>query len=136
MRSAAGKAESGKISVHLRQESNEIALILSDDGAGLDIEKLHKKAVERGLSTQPWVKTSLAPGSQVVTEYLKESGLLPYLEQRPPTGTEIAAEAGVSRQYVWRVLAGRERPSQRVLAAMERLGVPVLEILAGERAPA
>ena len=34
-----------------------------------------KKAVERGLRTKPWVKTSLAPGSQVVTEYLKASGL-------------------------------------------------------------
>ena len=35
-----------------------------------------KKAVEKGLRTKPWVKTSLAPGSQVVTEYLKESGLI------------------------------------------------------------
>jgi len=42
---------------------------------------LAKKAVERGLETKPWVKTSLAPGSQVVTRYLKDSGLLPYLEQ-------------------------------------------------------
>lgn len=41
---------------------------------------LAKKAVEKGLSTKPWVKTSLAPGSQVVTEYLKKSKLLPYLE--------------------------------------------------------
>ena len=41
---------------------------------------LAKNAVERGLSVQPWVKTSLAPGSAVVTSYLKESGLLPYLE--------------------------------------------------------
>jgi len=40
-----------------------------------------KKAVERGLSAQPWVKTSLAPGSKVVTEYLQASGLLAYLEQ-------------------------------------------------------
>jgi aconitate hydratase len=40
-----------------------------------------KKAVERGLSTKPWVKTSLAPGSMVVTEYLKAAGLLPYLEK-------------------------------------------------------
>jgi aconitate hydratase len=40
-----------------------------------------KKAVERGLETPAWVKTSLAPGSQVVTEYLKSAGLLPYLEQ-------------------------------------------------------
>ena len=42
---------------------------------------LAKKAVERGLSTQPWVKTSLAPGSQVVTRYLEDMGLLSYLEQ-------------------------------------------------------
>jgi aconitate hydratase len=46
-------------------------------GAGL----LAKKAVERGLKTRPWVKTSMAPGSRVVTDYLKGSGLLPYLEQ-------------------------------------------------------
>ncbi|HEV8269027.1 MAG TPA: aconitate hydratase AcnA [Thermoanaerobaculia bacterium] len=45
-------------------------------GAGL----LAKKAVERGLAVKPWVKTSLAPGSKVVTDYLKESGTLPYLE--------------------------------------------------------
>jgi aconitate hydratase len=42
---------------------------------------LAKKAVERGLAVKPWVKTSLAPGSKVVTEYLKKSGLMPYLEQ-------------------------------------------------------
>ena len=42
---------------------------------------LAKKAVEKGLKSKPWVKTSLAPGSKVVTNYLKESGLLPYLEQ-------------------------------------------------------
>jgi len=40
-----------------------------------------KKAVERGLRSQPWVKTSLAPGSKVVTEYLARAGLTPYLEQ-------------------------------------------------------
>jgi aconitate hydratase len=45
-------------------------------GAGL----LAKKAVEKGLRTKPWVKTSLAPGSKVVTEYLREAGLLPALE--------------------------------------------------------
>ncbi len=52
--------------------SNPFILI----GAGL----LAKKAVERGLRVKPWVKTSLAPGSRVVVEYLKEAGLLPYLE--------------------------------------------------------
>ncbi|MGD8869849.1 MAG: aconitate hydratase AcnA [Gemmatimonadales bacterium] len=40
-----------------------------------------KKAVEKGLGTKPWVKTSLAPGSKVVTEYLTKAELLPYLEK-------------------------------------------------------
>ena len=42
---------------------------------------LAKKAVEKGLSVPPWVKTSLAPGSRVVTDYYKKAGLLPYLEK-------------------------------------------------------
>jgi len=46
-------------------------------GAGL----LAKKAVERGLQRKPWVKTSLAPGSKVVTEYLRTTGLQPYLDE-------------------------------------------------------
>ena len=46
-------------------------------GAGL----LAKKAVEKGLKTKPWVKTSLAPGSQVVTDYLEKAGLNNYLDQ-------------------------------------------------------
>ncbi len=46
-------------------------------GAGL----LAKNAVERGLQRRPWVKTSLAPGSKVVTEYLEEAGLLSFLDQ-------------------------------------------------------
>ena len=46
-------------------------------GAGL----LARNAVERGLQAQPWVKTSLAPGSKVVTDYLEESGLTRYLDE-------------------------------------------------------
>ena len=46
-------------------------------GAGL----VAKKAVEKGLTRKPWVKTSLAPGSKVVTDYLKKSGLDTYLDQ-------------------------------------------------------
>ncbi len=42
---------------------------------------LAKKAVEKGLVAKPWVKTSLAPGSKVVTEYLAKAGLTPYLEK-------------------------------------------------------
>jgi chemosensory pili system protein ChpA (sensor histidine kinase/response regulator) len=57
-RVAAGKPETGRITLTLRQESNEIALILSDDGAGLDLDKLHSRALERGI---------LRPG-QVLTD--------------------------------------------------------------------
>ena len=46
-------------------------------GAGL----LAKKAVEKGLISKPWVKTTLAPGSKVVTNYYEKSGLTPYLEK-------------------------------------------------------
>src|SRR5215831_12368484 len=46
-------------------------------GAGL----LAKKAVEKGLTVPPWVKTSLAPGSKVVRDYLEKAGLMPYLEK-------------------------------------------------------
>ncbi len=46
-------------------------------GAGL----LAKKAVERGLDSRPWVKTSLAPGSTVVTDYLEQAGLTEYLDR-------------------------------------------------------
>ena len=46
-------------------------------GAGL----LAKKAIEKGLKTKPWVKTSLAPGSQVVTDYLEKAGLNIYLDK-------------------------------------------------------
>ena len=42
---------------------------------------LAKKAVEKGLAAKPWVKTSLAPGSKVVTRYLEEAGLTPFLEK-------------------------------------------------------
>jgi aconitate hydratase len=46
-------------------------------GAGL----LAKKAVAKGLRSRPWVKTSLAPGSRVVTDYLRDAGLTPFLDQ-------------------------------------------------------
>ncbi len=75
----------GPLTFHLQHGAVVIAAITSCTntsnpavmlGAGL----LAKKAVERGLSTKPWVKTSLAPGSQVVTDYLQAAGLMPYLE--------------------------------------------------------
>jgi len=53
----------------------------SNPGVLLAAGLLAKKAVERGLTVKKHVKTSLAPGSRVVTEYLKKTGLLPYLEK-------------------------------------------------------
>jgi aconitate hydratase len=53
----------------------------SNPGVLLAAGLLAKKAVELGLSVKPHVKTSLAPGSRVVTEYLQKAGLLPYLEK-------------------------------------------------------
>ena len=53
----------------------------SNPGVLLAAGLLAKKAVEKGLKVQPHIKTSLAPGSRIVTEYLTNTGLLPYLEQ-------------------------------------------------------
>ena len=79
------RAEIGGESFELRHGSVVIAAITSCTntsnpsvmvGAGL----LARNAVKRGLRTRPWVKTSLAPGSKVVTDYLAAAGLTPYLE--------------------------------------------------------
>ncbi|MDL2719018.1 MAG: aconitate hydratase, partial [Acidobacteriota bacterium] len=79
------KVVDGRVSYELPQGAVVIASITSCTntsnpsvmlGAGL----LAKKAVERGLSVKPWVKTSLAPGSKVVTDYLRDAGLTPYLD--------------------------------------------------------
>ncbi len=53
----------------------------SNPGVLLAAGLLAKKAVEAGLKVQPHIKTSLAPGSRIVTEYLTQTGLLPYLEK-------------------------------------------------------
>jgi aconitate hydratase len=80
------KAHAASGNGHLQDGSVVIAAITSCTNtsnpyvlvaAGL----LAKKAVEKGLATKPWVKTSLAPGSKVVTEYLTEAGLMTYLEK-------------------------------------------------------
>jgi aconitate hydratase len=60
----------------------------SNPGVLLAAGLLAKKAVEAGLKVQPHIKTSLAPGSRIVTEYLQKAGLLPYLEQ---LGFNVAA---------------------------------------------
>jgi len=95
-------------------------------GAGL----LAKKAVERGLRRQPWVKTSLAPGSKVVTEYLNKAGLTPYLEQlgfnlvgygcttcignSGPLPDEVAAEIEARDLVVVSVLSGNRNFEGRI----------------------
>ncbi len=75
----------GNVSYELKHGAVVIASITSCTNTSnpavlLAAGLLAKKAVERGLHAQPWVKTSLAPGSQVVTDYLKGAGLMPYLE--------------------------------------------------------
>ena len=73
---AAGEIQDGSVVIaaitSCTNTSNPSVMI----AAGL----LARKAVERGLQVKPWVKTSLAPGSKVVTEYYREAGLTPYLE--------------------------------------------------------
>ena len=82
---AVAPVQDGGASYELRQGAVVIAAITSCTntsnpsvmlGAGL----LARKAVARGLSVKPWVKTSLAPGSKVVTDYLQKAGVMPALE--------------------------------------------------------
>ena len=95
-------------------------------GAGL----VAKKAAARGLTRKPWVKTSLAPGSKVVTEYLRTSGLQPYLDQlgfnlvgygcttcignSGPLPDEIAAEIRERGLVVASVLSGNRNFEGRI----------------------
>jgi chemosensory pili system protein ChpA (sensor histidine kinase/response regulator) len=64
-RLAAGKPPAGRIAVSLRQEANEIALTVSDDGAGLDLEKLRRRALERGIR-RPDTPESDAEAAQLI----------------------------------------------------------------------
>ena len=73
------------VSYHLCHGSIVIAAITSctntsNPSVMLAAGLLAKNAVQRGLQVKPWVKTSLAPGSKVVTEYLKDAGVMAYLE--------------------------------------------------------
>jgi aconitate hydratase len=79
-------AGEGPAAAELRHGSVVIAAITSctntsNPSVMIAAGLLARKAVERGLATKPWVKTSLAPGSKVVTEYYREAGLTPYLDQ-------------------------------------------------------
>jgi aconitate hydratase len=89
-------------------------------GAGL----LAKKAVEHGLKVKPYVKTSLAPGSRVVTEYLRNSGLMPYLEA---LGFHIVG-------YGCTTCIGNSGPiSPMVAKAVKEKNLVVASVLSGNR---
>jgi aconitate hydratase len=89
-------------------------------GAGL----LAKKAVERGLTRKPWVKTTLAPGSKVVTDYYEKSGLLPYLEK---LGFDIVG-------YGCTTCIGNSGPLiPEVSAAVNEHDLAVTSVLSGNR---
>jgi aconitate hydratase len=91
---------------------------------------LAKKAVEYGLATKPWVKTSLAPGSKVVTEYLREAGLQSYLDQlgfslvgygcttcignSGPLPDDVSAEVDAKNLVVASVLSGNRNFEGRI----------------------
>jgi chemosensory pili system protein ChpA (sensor histidine kinase/response regulator) len=70
VRAGAGKPDTGRIQVALRQESNEIVLTVGDDGAGIDVERLRGKAVERGL-----LAAQDRPDPAVLTQLIFASGL-------------------------------------------------------------
>jgi len=89
-------------------------------GAGL----VAKKAVERGLTRKPWVKTSLAPGSKVVTDYLKKSGLDVYLDQ---LGFNLVG-------YGCTTCIGNSGPlPDQISAEINERGLVVASVLSGNR---
>jgi aconitate hydratase len=89
-------------------------------GAGL----VAKKAVEKGLTRKPWVKTSLAPGSKVVTDYLKHAGLDTYLDQ---LGFNLVG-------YGCTTCIGNSGPlPDDVSAAIDADGLVVASVLSGNR---
>jgi aconitate hydratase len=89
-------------------------------GAGL----LAKRAVERGLTRKPWVKTTLGPGSQVVTDYYNRAGLTPYLDK---LGFETVG-------YGCTVCIGNSGPLiPEVSAAVNEADLAVVSVLSGNR---
>ena len=89
-------------------------------GAGL----LAKKAVELGLQTKPWVKTSLAPGSQVVTDYLKKAGLNIFLDR---LGFNLVG-------YGCTTCIGNSGPlPDNIVEAMQKEDIYAVSVLSGNR---
>jgi len=89
-------------------------------GAGL----LAKRAIEAGLESKPWVKTSLAPGSRVVTDYLDRAGLTPYLEK---LGFSLVG-------YGCTTCIGNSGPlPEEVAARIDEKNLNVVAVLSGNR---
>jgi len=85
---------------------------------------LAKKAIELGLERKPWVKSSLAPGSQVVTDYLNKAGLTPYLDQ---LGFNLVG-------YGCTTCIGNSGPlADPIAAAVEKGDLTVAAVLSGNR---
>ena len=83
-----------------------------------------KKAVEKGLTRKPWVKSSLAPGSKVVTEYLNAAGLTPYLDE---LGFNLVG-------YGCTTCIGNSGPlPEDITAAIRENGLVVCSVLSGNR---
>ena len=89
-------------------------------GAGL----LAKKAVELGLEVKPWVKTSLAPGSQVVTDYLEKAGLNTYLDK---LGFNLVG-------YGCTTCIGNSGPlAENIVKAIQKENIYAVSVLSGNR---
>ena len=89
-------------------------------GAGL----LAKKAVELGLEVKPWVKTSLAPGSQVVTDYLQKAGLNTYLDK---LGFNLVG-------YGCTTCIGNSGPlAENIVEAIQKENIYAVSVLSGNR---
>jgi aconitate hydratase len=85
---------------------------------------LAKKAVEKGLAAKPWVKTSMAPGSKVVTDYYEKAGLWPYLEK---LGFHLVG-------YGCATCIGNSGPlPEEVSAAVNEHDLSVVSVLSGNR---
>ena len=85
---------------------------------------LAKKAVKLGLKTKPWVKTSLAPGSQVVTDYLNKAGLSKYLDM---LGFNLVG-------YGCTTCIGNSGPlSDEIVNAIEKENLYTVSVLSGNR---
>src|SRR5439155_19534548 len=81
-RLTAGKPESGRIAINLRQEGNEIALVVSDDGAGLDLDQLRNKAIEKGVLTRDQQANEAELAQRVFVSGLAAAGKLTQLSGR------------------------------------------------------